>query len=89
MSHMRDLKVGDRVVRMLAGTIPMTLAITGIDELYVYCGANYDSENKDDFAGWKFNRFVGYEVDEDLGWGVLQEDGTIYTGSYIAGKEEE
>lgn len=51
------LRVGDPVVRLLAGTIPMKLKVTDIDDRFIHCG------------DWKFDRATGAEVDEDLGWG--------------------
>jgi hypothetical protein len=50
-------KVGDEVVRMLGGTIPMPLRVTGVDDEFIHCGP------------WKFDRATGAEVDEELGWG--------------------
>ncbi len=52
------MKVGDKVTRMLAGSIPMNLTITAIDDEFIHCG-----------GGWKFDKKTGAEVDEELGWG--------------------
>lgn len=41
---------------MLAGTIPMELKITAIDDKFIHCG------------GWKFDKLTGAEIDEDLRW---------------------
>jgi hypothetical protein len=54
---LKELAVGDRVVRMLAGTIPMELVVTAVTEERIICGA------------WEFDRTTGAEIDEDLGWG--------------------
>lgn len=51
-----DLKVGDKVTRLLAGSISMRLLVTEVEDKYIHCGP------------WKFNRITGLEVDEDLGW---------------------
>lgn len=61
------MKVGDQVTRMLAGSIPMQLKITAIDDKFIHCGGK---------RGWKFDKITGAEVDEELGWGKR-------TGSYI------
>jgi hypothetical protein len=50
------IKVGDVVIRMLAGVIPMKLTVTHLDHTFIYCG------------DWKFRRRNGAEVDEELGW---------------------
>lgn len=56
MSKFDQLKPGDRVVRMLAGTIPMPLTVTSIENGVITCGA------------YTFNAENGGEIDEDLGW---------------------
>lgn len=68
---MSQLKVGDTVIRMLAGTIPMEMKITSIHEGLIWCGP------------WCFDETHGYEIDPDLGWGEPGPDGKIVTGSYI------
>ena len=67
------VRVGDTVRRMLAGTVPMDLKVTEVDETLIYCGARD--------MGWTFDRRTGAEVDTDLGWGP--EEGI--TGSYLVG----
>lgn len=52
------MKIGDYVTRMLAGSIPMQLKVTAIDNKFIHCG------------DWKFDKTTGAEVDEDLGWGT-------------------
>lgn len=66
---LKEIKVGDEITRMLAGTIPMNLIVTKIDDKFIYCG--------EEDEGWKFDINTGGEVDECLGW-----DG-INTGSFI------
>lgn len=51
-----EIKTGDIVTRMLAGSVSMKLNVTKIDEAYIYCG------------DWKFRRDNGGEVDEKIGW---------------------
>lgn len=55
MSKFEDVKVGDTVTRMIAGSIPMVLKVTAVDE-YIHCGP------------WKFSRKTGAEIDEEIGW---------------------
>lgn len=61
-------KVGDTVIRLLAGQIPMELTVTKVDDELIHCGA------------WTFDAEMGIEVDEDLGWGPKYG----FTGSYIS-----
>jgi hypothetical protein len=64
-----SIQVGDKVVRMLAGTIPMELKVTEITEDLIVCG------------WWTFDKRTGAEVDEELGWGPPPK--YDHTGSYI------
>lgn len=52
-----NLRVGDVVVRMLAGTLPMKLQVLDITDQLIVCSA------------WQFDRATGAEIDEELGWG--------------------
>lgn len=56
MASFRDLKVGDSVTRMLAGSIPMPLKVTKIEGHVIHCGA------------YTFHADNGGEIDEDMGW---------------------
>jgi hypothetical protein len=60
----KKLKVGDEVIRYLANS-PMALTITEITDECIICGS------------WKFDKFTGAEIDEELNW---DNKGT---GSYI------
>ncbi len=51
------MKIGDRVTRMLADSIPMNLLVIEIDDKFIHCG-----------GGWKFDKITGAEIDDDLGW---------------------
>jgi hypothetical protein len=64
---LRDLKVGQPVVRMLAGVVPMPLKVTAVTDKRIICGA------------WEFDRATGAEIDEELGWGPPP----LATGSFI------
>jgi hypothetical protein len=68
------MKVGDKVTRLLAGTIPMELTITRLTDDRVICGED----------GWQFDRKTGAEIDDELGWGppTPEEPGKM-TGSFI------
>ncbi len=57
----REVGVGDRVTRLVGGSIPMVLVVTSVDDRFIYCG--------EEGAGWKFDRQSSAEVDEELGWG--------------------
>jgi len=63
------VKVGDKLTRILGGSIPLEGTVTSIDEA------------KDEFrfnGHWTFRLSTGLEIDEHLGW-----DGKTVTGSYI------
>jgi len=70
------IKAGDVVTRMLAGTVPMQLRVTEVDEELIYCGTPGQ--------GWSFDRQTGAEVDDDLGWGPAYG----ITGSFLTLSEE-
>jgi hypothetical protein len=67
MKTFEHVKVGDVGTRMLAGTVPMQLEVTEVDEKLIHCGE------------WMFDRLSGVEHDPELGWGV--EFGV--SGSYL------
>lgn len=52
---MSNIKVGDVVIRMLAGISPMKLKVSDIDKNFIYCGP------------WMFDINTGNEFDEYLG----------------------
>lgn len=62
-----DIRVGDQVTRMLAGSLPMPLRVTEVLPDRIICGA------------WTFDRKTGAEIDEDLDWGPPPQ----HTGSYL------
>ncbi len=64
---LKDLQVGDKVTRWLAGSIPMPLKVTAVTETIIEC------------ADWTFDRATGAEIDDFLGWGPPPK----MTGSYI------
>ena len=52
-----DVKVGETVTRMLAGTITMELKVSEVTDERIICGP------------WEFCASTGAEIDDDLGWG--------------------
>jgi len=76
---LRDLEVGDKVVRLMGGLeMPGTVMFIEEDLIYVACEG---TEGWSKESLWRFDRDTGCEEDEDLGWG--KEYGV--TGSYIRG----
>jgi hypothetical protein len=71
--ELKDVVVGDVVVRNLGGVL-MELKVTDLTDELIICGGT-----KDEHVGWRFGKKTGAEVDEDLGWGPPPK----YTGSYI------
>jgi len=70
------VKVGDVVLRMLSGAVPMKLIVSEVTDTLILCGP------KD--VGWAFERRSGAEVDEELGWGVRDKNGVLSpTGSFL------
>ena len=70
------IEVGDRVTRLLAGTVPMKLIVGKVDDNFIYTATPDGAINIEN--GWKFRRENGAEVDEELGW-----DGIKMTGSFL------
>ena len=52
------LKPGDKIVRLIAGSVPMTMVVDRIESNLIHM-----------HGGWTFDVNTGAEVDEDLGWG--------------------
>jgi hypothetical protein len=67
MPGFEKVGVGDLVVRMLAGTVPMKLHVSRVTDRVITCG------------DWEFDRATGAEIDELLGWGPPP----LMTGSYL------
>lgn len=67
MEETKNIKIGDSVLRLLSGTIPMVLKVTDLTDELIICG------------DWTFDRKTGAEIDEDLGWGPK----TGITGSFL------
>ena len=67
MPGFENVKVGDTVVRMLAGTLPMKLRVSKVTAEVITC------------AAWDFDRTTGAEIDDLLGWGPPP----LMTGSFL------
>ena len=76
----QHLKVGDKVTRMLAGTVPMELLVVEVLDDKVKCDT--PEHFIKDGQYWEFDRDTGTEIDEDLGWGPAHG----VTGSYLVDK---
>lgn len=63
-----DVKVGDVVIRMLAGVVRMPLPVSEITEERIITP-----------TGYQFDRATGAEIDEDLNWGPPP----LMTGSFL------
>lgn len=80
------LQVGDFVCRCINDAlVPAPIKVIAIKDGAIYCcppKANWPL-----LECWTFDLTFGYEIDKDLGWGVLRRD-RVVTGSYLlpAGK---
>lgn len=81
------VKVGDVVIRALAGVLVVECEVTALDDTLIHCsktrkpGQPWADISPDE---WTFSRQTGCEVDVELGWGQ-QPDGQWITGSYLIG----
>lgn len=57
----RDVEVGDVVLRLLAGVIPMSLIVTKVDDKLIYCGTDDAPGTMEPVHGWTFDRDTGVE----------------------------
>lgn len=55
-----NLKVGDEVIRWLAGTVPMKMRVTALTETVITCGL----VETDTGGLWEFDRKTGVEIDD-------------------------
>ena len=75
---MLNVKVGDEVLRMLAGTLPMKLKVTGVTaDRIIIAVPGFESGPMAD--SWEFDRETGAEIDDRFDWGPPPK----MTGSYI------
>lgn len=80
----RDLKVGDRVTRMMGDNKKfMDMVVVRVGDRYLWCAPNptgepvsaeqiakYEAASQEQVdALWKFDRDIGVEEDDDLKWG--------------------
>lgn len=64
IARFAHLKVGDTVIRLLAGVVPMPITVFEITNGVVKCRI---PEIGDDY--WQFDLQTGDEIDAELGWG--------------------
>lgn len=64
------LKVGDKVVRVMGGTVRMNMVVREVGELLLTCDAIDRDTGKIIKGGWTFDRMTGIEEDADLQWGI-------------------
>lgn len=57
---MFDVKPGDKLIRMLAGTIPMTMMVTKVEGGVLTCAP----EDVPDLDAYEFDQVTGYEIDD-------------------------
>lgn len=74
-----DVKVGDRMIRLLGGVVPVEVIVGIVNETTFKVGSADGVISVED--GWTFSKKTGAEIDEDLGW-----DGETHTGSFISKK---
>jgi hypothetical protein len=72
----KEIKVGDVVTRMLAGSIPLKVIVGQIKDGIIKVGSEDGEISWEE--GWSFKQTTLCEIDEDLGW-----DGETVTGSYL------
>ncbi len=57
---LEGIEVGDEVIRLLGGEIPMPLTVDKVTDALIICGP------------WEFDKKTGAEIDEELGWNTSQ-----------------
>lgn len=61
LKRLPKLNVGDKVIRFLAGVIPMELEVISVTDELIKCGGKeYPG------ADWDFDPVYGIEIDEDI-----------------------
>lgn len=68
------IKVGDTVIRLLAGTVRMPVTVFEVTDNIIKARV---PEIGDDY--WQFDIATGCEIDPDLGWGPPPQ----WTGSFL------
>ena len=66
----RNLKVGDKVTRLLAQTIKMEMIVVAVKDKFIYCDAAQDRPMKglSLWQHWKFDRDTGLEEEDRMSW---------------------
>lgn len=84
MSTFHHLKRGDRVTRLLSGTIPMEMQVIKVAGNVITCAA-VESDGSLFMGDWTFNADNGGEIDKDLGWDPPRTP----TGSVLLAKAQQ
>lgn len=71
------MKVGDKLIRLLGGQIPMPVIVGEVNEDTFKVGSEDGTVPWQD--GWTFCKKTGAEIDDDLNWGPKYGK----TGSFI------
>lgn len=79
VARFAHVKVGDIVIRLLAGCIPRPITVFEVTDGVIKARV---PEIGNDY--WQFDVMTGAEIDPDLGWGPPP----LFTGSYLVGKEK-
>lgn len=79
MIKLSDIKVGDKVERIVGGEIHITMEVSSVnvDEIVLFI-----DEPTHGHIDWRFNRKTGAEIDDSLDW-----DGKTVTGSFILAED--
>lgn len=75
MASFRHKKTGDKVIRMLGGSMPMELFVLKVKDDRLICA----DPVKFPHVTWEFDVATGAELDEDMDWGPPPR----YTGSFL------
>lgn len=63
------LKAGDKVTRLLAGSVKMSMVVRDVTPTLITCDALNDAGEIACLGGWTFCPITGAEIDDELGWG--------------------
>lgn len=71
MNNFRNLRVGDKVTRLMGETVPMRMRVLKVDDCLIYATHHQLSTAKAirENLIWTFDAETGAEVDHGLGWG--------------------
>lgn len=64
-----DLKYGDKILRLLGGSLPMEMYVISNEEDVITCTVSEGLDDPNTQLKWTFDAASGAEIDDDLGWG--------------------